>query len=127
FSATLALAREGDFCAAYCFRFSARQGTEAASLPGQVPDGLKEERLARLLELVDAQTRRHLDAMRGRKVRVILEDATDGRTEGCFRARLDAPGTPGTAVDAEVTGRTDTALKARALASAPSGVVSLTA
>lgn len=127
FLATLRLAREGDFCAAYCFRFSAREGTEAAALPDQLPDALKEERLARLLEVVDAQTRRHLDAMNGRAVRVILEGPTDGRTEGCFRARLDSPGTPGAAVDAVVTGRTDTALKARALASAPSGVVSLTA
>ena len=127
FEATLALAREGDFSAAYCFRFSAREGTEAAGMGGQLPDEVKEERLARLLGLVDAQTRRHLDAMVGRKVRIILDDATDGRTEGCFRARLEEAGRPGDIVDAVVTARTDTALKARALASAPPGVVSLTA
>ncbi|MBI3298332.1 MAG: tRNA (N6-isopentenyl adenosine(37)-C2)-methylthiotransferase MiaB [Elusimicrobia bacterium] len=127
FRATLEFASAGDFCTAYCFKYSAREGTAAASAPDPVDETVKDERLARLLELVEANMRRRLDAMVGTRVRVLLEDATDGRTQFHFRARLDEPGVPGTLVDAVVTGRTDTALKARALslASRPVAVVSL--
>ena len=115
FRRTLEFIADGDFCAAYCFRFSPRKGTPAADLADQVPEPVKEERLARLLALTEAGTRRHLDAMAGKRVTVLLETATDGRTQFHFRVRLDAPGRPGDLVEAVVTGRTDTALKGGAV------------
>lgn len=113
FAATLGLARAADLDNAYCFAYSPREGTESFALGDPVPDAVKQERLARLLEAVDANTARKLAALAGRRVRVLLETPTDGRTEGHFRARLEAPGVPGTFVDAVVTGSTGTALKAR--------------
>ncbi|HVE14541.1 MAG TPA: tRNA (N6-isopentenyl adenosine(37)-C2)-methylthiotransferase MiaB [Elusimicrobiota bacterium] len=115
FTATLSLVEEADIQAAYCFKFSPREGTEAATMDGEPPEQIKEERLARLLELVEARTRRALARRIGRRFRVLLETATDGRTEGYFKARLGAPGTPGDLVEAEAVSATRTALACRAV------------
>lgn len=115
FRATLELAAAADLDSAYCFAFSPRGGTEAAGFGDTVPEGLKQARLRRLLDAVESNMARKLDAMLGKTVRVLLETETDGRTQYHYRARLDAPGVPGTFVDAVVTGRTDTALKAKAV------------
>jgi tRNA-2-methylthio-N6-dimethylallyladenosine synthase len=114
FRATLELAAAADLDSAYCFAYSPRAGTEAASFEDAVPEAVKQERLRVLLAAVEATMARKLDAMAGKPVRVLLESGTDGRTQYHVRARLDAPGVPGAFVDAVVTGRTDTALKARA-------------
>jgi tRNA-2-methylthio-N6-dimethylallyladenosine synthase len=52
FAETLSLVEEVRFDSAYTFIYSPRAGTEAASLPDQVPDELKHERLERLVEAV---------------------------------------------------------------------------
>lgn len=116
FQATLDFAAEADFCAAYCYKFSPREGTPAESMAETVPEPVKEERLALLLEAMEAAAARHLNALIGRRVRVLLETETDGRTQYHFKARLDRPAEPGRIVEAEVTGTTKTALKARAAA-----------
>ncbi|HBL16772.1 MAG: hypothetical protein A2X36_00420 [Elusimicrobia bacterium GWA2_69_24] len=116
FARTLELAEAGGFCSAYCYKFSARAGTPAAGLAGDLPLEVKEERLARLLGLVEARTRERLAGLVGRRVQVLLETPTDGRTQYHFRARLDGPGRPGSIVEAEVVGHTRTALRCRAVA-----------
>lgn len=112
FERTLRLVEEADFCGAYCAKYSPRPGTPAAALKDSVPDAAKKERLARLLDAVGSRTRRHLRALKGRRLRVLLETPTDGRTQYHFRARLTRPAEPGMLVDADVTGSTKTALRA---------------
>ena len=56
FQDTLDLVREVAFHQAYCFKYSPRPQTRAASLPDQVPEEVKAERLARLLELQNRLT-----------------------------------------------------------------------
>ena len=55
FRQTMSLAEEGNFSLAYCFKYSPRKGTESAETPDDVPLGIKEERLARLLEKVETK------------------------------------------------------------------------
>ncbi|QQR69040.1 MAG: tRNA (N6-isopentenyl adenosine(37)-C2)-methylthiotransferase MiaB [Alphaproteobacteria bacterium] len=55
FQATLDLVREVGYGQAYSFKYSSRPGTPAADMPGQLPEQVKEERLARLQELLWAQ------------------------------------------------------------------------
>jgi tRNA-2-methylthio-N6-dimethylallyladenosine synthase len=55
FEATLAMVRAVGFAQAYSFKYSARPGTPAASMDGQVPDAVKSERLARLQAELDGQ------------------------------------------------------------------------
>ena len=73
FQATLALVEEVGFVQAYAFKFSPRPGTPAASLDGQVPEAEKDDRLARLLELVDRQQRTFNRASVGRVMAVLMD------------------------------------------------------
>ncbi|MBI4422814.1 MAG: tRNA (N6-isopentenyl adenosine(37)-C2)-methylthiotransferase MiaB [Elusimicrobia bacterium] len=110
FQASLRLVERLDPASAYCFMFSPREGTEAASCEGAVPEPVKQERLQRLLALVEERQKRHLRAQLGREVTVLLEDERRGRTGHFFNARLDVPGAPGELVRATVTGCVATGL-----------------
>lgn len=55
FADTLRLIREVTFAQAYSFKYSARPGTPAAGIGEQVPDPVKEERLAMVQQLLQAQ------------------------------------------------------------------------
>jgi tRNA-2-methylthio-N6-dimethylallyladenosine synthase len=55
FEATLALVRDVDFSQAYSFKYSVRPGTPAGTLEDQVPEPVKEQRLAVLQEMLQEQ------------------------------------------------------------------------
>ena len=57
FEATMALVRDIGFAAAYSFKYSARPGTPAAAMMGQVDETVKSERLQRLQAELSAQQR----------------------------------------------------------------------
>lgn len=54
FQATLSFANEMGFVQAYSFKYSARPGTPAAILPGQLSEAVKSERLAALQQVLEA-------------------------------------------------------------------------
>ncbi|HEX6138094.1 MAG TPA: tRNA (N6-isopentenyl adenosine(37)-C2)-methylthiotransferase MiaB [Casimicrobiaceae bacterium] len=72
FERTLRLVEEVRFDGAFSFAYSARPGTPAAELPGQVPPGIRQKRLARLQALLDAQYRACSDDMVGTRQRVLV-------------------------------------------------------
>jgi tRNA-2-methylthio-N6-dimethylallyladenosine synthase len=57
FKSTLELIKSVEFAQSYSFKFSARPGTPAADLKGQIPEELKKERLSELQDLLDKQQR----------------------------------------------------------------------
>ncbi len=73
FEATLSLVREVQFDQAYIFKYSPRRDTPAATMPDPVPQQLREERHARLLDLVNAIAARRYNALVGRQVQVLVE------------------------------------------------------
>ncbi|MET0336740.1 MAG: tRNA (N6-isopentenyl adenosine(37)-C2)-methylthiotransferase MiaB [Caulobacter sp.] len=73
FEATLNLIREVRYAAAFSFKYSKRPGTPASAMPGQVGEEVKDERLARLLALLDEQTIAFNNAVVGRTVPVLFE------------------------------------------------------
>jgi tRNA-2-methylthio-N6-dimethylallyladenosine synthase len=73
FEETLSLAREAQFDNAYMFKYSPRKDTPAAEMPGQVPHELKEERNARLLELINSIAQKRYDARVGKQVQILVE------------------------------------------------------
>jgi tRNA-2-methylthio-N6-dimethylallyladenosine synthase len=73
FEETLSLAREAEFDNGYLFKYSPRKDTPAADLPGQVPQGVKEERNARLLALVNEIGGARYRAQVGRSLEVLVE------------------------------------------------------
>ena len=73
FEATLKLVREARYASAFSFKYSRRPGTPAASMPGQVPEEVKSERLHRLQALLGEQQQAFNGAMAGRTVPVLFE------------------------------------------------------
>jgi len=55
FEATLSLVEDVQYSSAYTFKYSARPGTPAADMPGQIAENVKSERLQRLQGLIDRQ------------------------------------------------------------------------
>ena len=85
FEATLQLVAEVGYAAAFSFKYSRRPGTPAAALPGQVAEEVKEERLARLNALLDAQQAAFNESQAGRTLPVLFERA--GRHPGQLSGR----------------------------------------
>jgi tRNA-2-methylthio-N6-dimethylallyladenosine synthase len=73
FDASLDLIRRVGFASAFSFKYSRRPGTPAASLPGQVDEVVKTERLARLQALLEAQQRAFNAAQVGRDLPILIE------------------------------------------------------
>jgi tRNA-2-methylthio-N6-dimethylallyladenosine synthase len=80
FEATLDIVRKVRFAQAYSFKYSARPGTPAATMGGQVPEPVKVERLSRLQALLDEQQSSFNAGCVGRVLPVLFERR--GRHEG---------------------------------------------
>ena len=73
FEATLEVVREARYASAFSFKYSRRPGTPASSMPGQVPEEVKSERLHRLQALLGEHQQAFNSAMAGRTVPVLFE------------------------------------------------------
>ncbi len=80
FEATLDLVRAVGFAASFAFKYSARPGTPAAEMDGQVPETVKAQRLAALQTLLEDQRQAFNRASVGRRQSVLFEKP--GRYEG---------------------------------------------
>ena len=88
FEATMRLVADAGLDQSFCFLYSRRPGTPAASLPDEAPLEVKQERLHRLQALLDAQALNISRGMVGSVQRVLVERAARkgvsdlaGRTE----------------------------------------------
>jgi tRNA-2-methylthio-N6-dimethylallyladenosine synthase len=73
FEETLALVREARFDNAYVFKYSPRKDTPAAGLPDQWPQPVKEERNARLLEVVNEVGAENYARYVGQTAQILVE------------------------------------------------------
>ena len=73
FARTMKLAREIGYAQAFSFKYSPRPGTPAALMPQQVPEAVKDERLAALQALLGEQQRQFNIASLGREMPVLFE------------------------------------------------------
>ncbi|MBF0333948.1 MAG: tRNA (N6-isopentenyl adenosine(37)-C2)-methylthiotransferase MiaB [Alphaproteobacteria bacterium] len=73
FEDTMALIREIGFAQAYSFKYSARPGTPAALIETQVPEAVKDERLAAAQGLIAEQALAFNRASAGRVMSVLLD------------------------------------------------------
>ena len=85
FADTMALVRETGFALAYSFKYSARPGTPAANMHGQVPEAEKDARLQALQALLREQQQDFNAGCVGREVEVLVTGA--GRHPGQLAAR----------------------------------------
>ncbi|CAA7621360.1 isopentenyl-adenosine A37 tRNA methylthiolase [Magnetospirillum sp. SS-4] len=85
FEDTMDLVRRVGFVQTYSFKYSPRPGTPAALMPNQVPEAVKEERLAQLQALLLRQTEAFNQSCVGREMRVLLD--RPGRHQGQLLGR----------------------------------------
>jgi tRNA-2-methylthio-N6-dimethylallyladenosine synthase len=123
FEETLEVVAEVAYDGAFTFVYSPRQGTEAASMPDQVPEEVKRERIERLVELVQRVAERRNSERVGRVEQVLVEgpSRTDrtllrGRTRRNVTVNFAGASAPGELVDVRIEGATSTTLKGTELA-----------
>lgn len=93
---SLALARGLGLRGLHIFRYSAREGTPAASFPDQVPGAVARERLALWLELDRTLRRAHARSAAGQeRVAVPLRTGAEAVTEDFLTVQLDSCPGPG--------------------------------
>jgi tRNA-2-methylthio-N6-dimethylallyladenosine synthase len=121
FAQTVSLAEEVGYDGAFTFIYSPRRGTEAATMPDQLPHQVKVERMQHLVEVI--QRRAHARAQRfvGRTLEVLVEgpSRTDpsrlrGRTRHNKVVNFDGVAAPGDLVDVRVGGATSQTLTGEA-------------
>jgi tRNA-2-methylthio-N6-dimethylallyladenosine synthase len=120
FEATLAVVEEVRYESAFTFIFSPRAGTEAASLPDQIPADVKHERLERLVAVVQRiAAERNADRV-GRIEEVLVEGPARtspallrGRTRRNTTVNFTGTALPGELVEVLVEGSTSTTLRGR--------------
>ncbi|MEM9422744.1 MAG: tRNA (N6-isopentenyl adenosine(37)-C2)-methylthiotransferase MiaB, partial [Pseudomonadota bacterium] len=85
FEDTLALIREVTYSSAYSFKYSRRPGTPGATMPKQVAEDAKSERLARLQALLEEQKQSFNADCEGKTLPVLFEK--EGREVGQISGR----------------------------------------
>jgi len=73
FAQTLSLCEQVAYDGAFTFVFSPRRGTEAATLPDQVPHPVKVERMEQLVEVIQRRARERAQRFVGRTLEVLVE------------------------------------------------------
>ncbi|MBS1871078.1 MAG: tRNA (N6-isopentenyl adenosine(37)-C2)-methylthiotransferase MiaB [Actinobacteria bacterium] len=73
FAQTLFVCEQVAYDGAFTFVFSPRRGTEAATLPDQVPHPVKVERMERLVEVIQRRARERAQRFVGRTLEVLVE------------------------------------------------------
>jgi tRNA-2-methylthio-N6-dimethylallyladenosine synthase len=73
FEATMNCVREIGYASSFSFKYSTRPGTPGATLPRQVPEDVKSERLKRLQDLLYTQQREWNESLIGRTLDVLVE------------------------------------------------------
>lgn len=85
FEATIELVSRVRYDSAFCFKYSPRPGTPAASSEDNVPEALKDERLQQLLALMREQTADAMQRQLGKTIDVLVEKT--GRNGGDMQGR----------------------------------------
>ncbi len=111
FADTLSIVREVQYAAAYSFKYSIRPGTPAASMADQVPEAVKDERLARLQAAITEGSLAFNNSTIGRRCKVLLErpgrkpGQLIGKTPWLQSAVVSIPGAViGDIVEVEIVG-----------------------
>ena len=117
FEQTLSAVEEVGYDGAFTFVFSPRRGTEAATLPDQVPHEAKVVRMERLVEVVQRRGRERAERFVGRTIEVLVEgpSRTDpsrlrGRSRHNKVVNFVGLGSPGELADVRITAATSQTL-----------------
>jgi tRNA-2-methylthio-N6-dimethylallyladenosine synthase len=117
FQRTLEVVEQVGYDGAFTFVYSPRRETEAATLPDQVADEVKRERMGRLVEAVQRRAKERAQRFVGRTVEVLVEgrSRTDetrirGRSRHNKTVNFDGTAGPGELVEVEIEAATSQTL-----------------
>jgi len=123
FEETISAVEEIGYDGAFTFVYSPRQGTEAATMAGQVPEELKRERIERLIEVVQRVAEKRNRQRVGRVEEVLVEGPSRndtallrGRTRRNTTVNFIGTAAPGELVPVTIEAATSTTLKGTQLA-----------
>jgi tRNA-2-methylthio-N6-dimethylallyladenosine synthase len=118
FAETVEVVQEVGYDGAFTFVFSPRQRTEAATMPDQVPDEVKRERIERLIEVVQRVAEARNRARVGGVEEVLVEGPSRtepsllrGRTRRNTTVNFAGEAPAGELVDVRIEGATSTTLR----------------
>jgi tRNA-2-methylthio-N6-dimethylallyladenosine synthase len=118
FRETIEVVEQVGYDGAFTFVFSPRRGTEAATMPDQVPEEVKRERIERLIEVVQRVAAQRNRARIGRTEEVLVEGPSRtnasllrGRTRRNTTVNFLGTAAPGELVDVRVEEATSTTLR----------------
>lgn len=98
FANLMEFVQEAEFDHLGCFKYSREENTPAASLPGQVPEEIKERRYRMLMETQQAISLRRNQRFLGRIIPIMLEKRIEDDSGGAMwigRGEKDAPDVDG--------------------------------
>jgi tRNA-2-methylthio-N6-dimethylallyladenosine synthase len=117
FEQTMEVVEEVGYDGAFTFVFSPRRETEAATMGDQVPHPVKQERMKRLVELVQRRAAEQAQRFVGREMEVLVEgpSRTDptrlrGRTRHNKAVNFDGTAGPGQLVQVQIAAATSMTL-----------------
>ena len=120
FEDTLSLIKQVNYAQCYSFKYSMRPGTPAASLPNQVPESSKSERLQELQNLVNSQQLAFNEQMVGKTMQVLFsrtgkkEDQLIGKSQYMQSVVIEGDDTEqflSKIVDVKITSASQSSLK----------------
>ncbi len=88
FLQTLSLVKEADFASAFTFVYSPRTGTKAAEMEGRIPEEVSKDRIMRLVDAVNENTRRASLEYVGKVTEILCEDYDEKK--GLYLGRNEA-------------------------------------
>lgn len=107
FEETVAFCREIGFARMHVFPYSARQGTKAAQMPGQVPRAAREERARRLIAEGNRMALAYCQGQIGKEAEVLIEETDENGLSHGYTAQYIycslRGGSPGTVCPVRIT------------------------
>ncbi len=88
FEDTLSLVKEANFASAFTFVYSPRTGTKAAEMEGRIPEEVSKERIMRLVDAVNENTREMSKEYVGKTTEILCEDYDEKK--GLYLGRNEA-------------------------------------
>jgi tRNA-2-methylthio-N6-dimethylallyladenosine synthase len=126
FRETLAVVEAVRYDSAFTFVYSPRHGTDAATMPDQVPEDVKRDRIQRLVDVVQRIARERNQVRIGGVEEVLVEgySRTDeallrGRTRRNTTVNFSGGGEPGTLVPVRIEAASSTTLRGTVAAAVP--------
>ncbi len=77
---TISALKNIEFDGIFAFKFSPRPGTKASNIDGQLPDGIKSDRLSEILELQSKITERKNKELKGKLLEILIEGEDEKNT-----------------------------------------------